>query len=129
MTDRLEGMREDAHVVPRCVTPRTPRRWRDDKRAKGFSRGGPRKGVAYQMERVKVITPQCEEARQAYTLDSVALRLGHRRESLRSTLFRSGLPYLVVRGGKGMTGRGRIYIPRRTLDALVARLIQVRRGH
>jgi len=125
VTDRPDVAGGDASIVAGCVTRRKPRRWQDDKRAKGFRRGGPRKGFGYEMERLRVISPECEEAKQAYPLTMVAKRIGYKRASLKVILCKSGLPYLLVKEGPGP---GTTYLPRSTVDALVARKIQWFRG-
>ncbi len=93
---------------------------RTRKRGKGFGHGGPRQGLAYEAARVRAVTPEVEEAKQAYPLTMVARRLGYKRASLKVILCKSGLPYLVVKGGPGP---GSTYLPRSTVDALVARKI------
>ena len=95
VTDPPEAMREDAPGDPRCVTPRTPRRWRDDKRAKGFSRGGPRKGVAYEVELVKAALRGRVPEEACYPLRAVAVRFLLHPRNLYFRLRRHRIPYLI----------------------------------
>lgn len=120
-TDREDPTESEGGVVPEKRRRRVTGEWKRRKRGKGFANGGPRKGVAYEVERVRVVTPECEEARRAYPLAAVCVRFRQTRASLRWTLWKSDLPYLVVLGGPG--GKS-IYVPRSTLEALVARKIR-----
>ncbi len=95
MTDRPDVGQGDAPVVARCVTGRKPRRWQDDKRAKGFRRGGPRKGLAYEVERVRVRMQLAAGGEQRFPLWAVAVRFGLHPRNLYFRLRRHHVPYVI----------------------------------
>ncbi len=87
-------------------------------RAKGFTHGGPRKGLPYQMERVRVATQHIPELGRSLPLSAVAVRLLIAPRNLYFRLRRHKIPYVL--GPKdGRPGR-QVWIPESSLERIAA---------
>ena len=86
-------------------------------RAKGFTHGGPRKGVMYEVARLDAMVPEIREFTQAIPLCIVAVRMLTSPRNLYFRVRRHKIPYLI--GPKDSRPGFQVWLPLASIEQLV----------